>query len=129
LNSGSNFLVDINGPAVGTQYDQLNVTGTVTLNGGNLVIAVGPGGIQVGQSYIIINNDGADAVTGSFASISAPPGDTFTINYAGGSGNDVVLTATTAVPEPSTWIGGALAVAALAYTQRKRFAKKLSFKS
>jgi hypothetical protein len=38
-------------------------------------------------------------------------------------GNDVVLTSVTAVPEPSTWIGGALAVAALAYLQRRRLKK------
>jgi hypothetical protein len=29
-------------------------------------------------------------------------GNTFAINYTGGTGNDVVLTAT-ATPEPSTW--------------------------
>ena len=31
----------------------------------------------------------------------------------------------TAVPEPGTWIGAALALAALGFTQRKRFAKRL----
>jgi hypothetical protein len=30
------------------------------------------------------------------------------------------------VPEPSTWIGGALALAAIGYTQRKRFVKRLA---
>jgi hypothetical protein len=29
-------------------------------------------------------------------------------------------------PEPSTWVAGALALAALGYSQRKRVAKKLS---
>jgi hypothetical protein len=36
-----------------------------------------------------------------------------------------VLTPLVVVPEPSTWIGGALAVAALAYTQRRRVARLL----
>ena len=44
------------------------------------------------------------------------------INYAGGLGNGVLLTVT-AVAEPSTRIGGAPAVAALAYTQRRRLRK------
>ena len=34
--SGSNFDVEINGTTVGTQYDQLNVTGTVTLGSATL---------------------------------------------------------------------------------------------
>ena len=101
------------------------MTGTVTLNGGNLTITVGPGAIKAGDQFTIINNEGPNAVTGTFASITAPPGDNFTINYAGGTGNDVVVTSVTAVPEPSTWIGGALALAALAYTQRRRFARLL----
>jgi len=46
----------------------------------------------------------------------------FTLSYTGGDGNDLVLTA---VPEPSTWIGGTLALAAVGWTQRKRVAKKL----
>ena len=127
LASGSNFLVDINGTTAGTQYDQLNVTGLVTLTGSNLVITVG-GTITVGQQLTIINNDGSDAVVGMFAGLPegatvTSGGDTFSITYTGGTGNDVVLTPLVVVPEPSTWIGGALAVAALAYTQRRRLRK------
>jgi fibronectin-binding autotransporter adhesin len=127
LNSGSNFLIDINGPTVGTQYDQLNVTGTVTLTGSNVVLTIG-GTLTVGQQFIIINNDLSDAVVGMFAqggSVSSG-GDTFSIDYAGGSGNDVVLTATAvAVPEPTTWVAGALAVAFVAYAQRRRLTQML----
>jgi hypothetical protein len=50
-------------------------------------------------------------------------GDTFRISYTGGTGNDVVLTTLVVVPEPSTWIGGALAGAAVAYMQRRRLRK------
>jgi hypothetical protein len=66
----------------------------------------------------------AGAGTGTFAqgsSVTSGP-YTFSINYAGGDGNDIVLTAI-AVPEPGTWIGGALALAALGYTQRRRFVR------
>ena len=52
-------------------------------------------------------------------------GQRFTISYVGGSGNDVVLAV---APEPSTWIGGALAVVALAYLQRRRLAGLLKRK-
>jgi hypothetical protein len=40
-----------------------------------------------------------------------------------GGGNDIELSVISAVPEPSTWVAGALACAALAFTQRRRFAQ------
>ncbi len=127
LNSGSNLLIDINGAGAGTGYDQLNVTGTVTLNGGNLVLTIG-GTLTVGEQFIIINNDLSDAVVGTFAqgtSVSSG-GYTFSINYAGGDPNDVELSVVSApTPEPSTWVAGALVFAALAYTQRRRFTRLL----
>jgi len=53
--------------------------------------------------------------------------DTFSINYAGGDGNDIVLTAESfePVPEPSTRVSRALALVFLGYTQRHRFARVL----
>ena len=43
-------------------------------------------------------------------------------------GNDIVLTVVAApVPEPSTWMGGALAIAGLAFTQRRRLRKLIAF--
>jgi autotransporter-associated beta strand protein len=129
LNATSNFKIDINGTTVGTQYDQLNVAGIVTLNGGNLMITVG-GPLLRGEMFTIINNDSTDAVVGTFAGLAEgatfdQSGQRFTISYVGGSGNDVVLAV---APEPSTWIGGALAVAALAYLQRRRLAGLLKRK-
>lgn len=129
LVSTSNFSVDINGTTVGTQYSQLNVTGTVTLSGTcNLVVTVG-GALTVGQNFIIVNNDLSDAVSGTFAqesTVTGSNGDVFSINYAGGDGNDIELSVVSApTPEPSTWVAGALVFAALAYTQRRRFARLL----
>jgi hypothetical protein len=129
LAATSNFRVDINGTTVGTQYSQLNVTGTIDITGSNLVITVG-GTLVRGETFTIINNDLADAVVGTFAGLAEgatfdQSGQRFTISYVGGSGNDVVLAV---APEPSTWIGGALAVAALAYLQRRRLAGLLKRK-
>jgi autotransporter-associated beta strand protein len=105
--SGSTFSVEITGATEGSQYDQLNVTGTVALN--NATISVSGAYVPaVGESFVIINNDGADAVTGTFNSL--PEGSIVTMNgvtrkltYIGGTGNDVVLLATPeiAVQQPA----------------------------
>src|SRR5205823_3112773 len=96
--SGANFDVQITGLNVGSQYDQLNVTGAVSLTGAVLNIT---GNFLVGtsplRSFTIINNDGADAVAGTFAglpegaAINVPGVGTLYITYSGGDGNDVVL--------------------------------------
>ena len=58
-------------------------------------------------------------------------GTVFSVSYTGGTGNDIVLTVIQAAPapEPSTWIGGALAIAGLAFTQRRRLQKVDSVQS
>jgi MYXO-CTERM domain-containing protein len=126
LAATSNFQVDINGTTAGT-FDQLNVTGGVTL-AGNLVVTVGTA-LTDHPTFIIISNVSAGAVVGTFAGLAqgatVTSGDnTFTISYTGGDGNDVVLTTVT-TPEPSTWVAGALAFGALAFSQRRRFARLL----
>lgn len=88
--------IEINGTSPGVTYDQVDVNGTVLLMGGALDIAMNfPG--AVGNQYVIVNNDGADAVSGTFTAL--PEGATitqggfqFTISYHGGDGNDIVLT-------------------------------------
>jgi hypothetical protein len=103
LNSGSNFNVELNGTTVGTLYDQVNVTGNVTIDGGNLNVTLGYT-TTIGDSFVIIANDGTDSVTlthplkvggtpilegGSFT----VSGQRFVLTYAGGTNsNDVVLT-------------------------------------
>jgi hypothetical protein len=126
---GGIFLVEIEGATLGTQYDNTNVTGTVTIAGGTLTLA-GAYVPVAGDSFTIIANDGADAVTGTFAGLAegatlAFNGATLGISYVGGTGNDVVLTALAAgppvpIPTVSGWgllvlallMGGAGAVAA-----------------
>ncbi len=96
LASGANFVVHINGLTAGSGYSQLHVkTGGVTITGSHLVIKVGAG-LTVGQTFEILNKEAAGAVTGTFAQGSSitTGGYSFSINYAGGDGNDIVLTVT-----------------------------------
>ncbi len=100
LQSGATLLIDTGGTVAGTDYDQLNVTGTVTL-AGDLDIDVFKS-IVKGTQFTIINNDGADAIGGTFNGIVEGATvdfgyDKYTITYVGGDGNDVVLTALTDV--------------------------------
>ncbi|MEM6777379.1 MAG: SdrD B-like domain-containing protein [Planctomycetota bacterium] len=90
--------IDINAPGItpGIDYDQVVVTGTVTIGDATLQID-GNHVPVVGDEYIIISNDGVDPV---IVNAGAPAnGSTFfTFNevdlqivYDGGDGNDVVL--------------------------------------
>lgn len=100
LATGGSYAVEIGGTAAG-QYDQLNVTGTVDLGSSTqLSISHWNGFIpSLNSQFVIINNDGSDAITGTFQGLAngatvTVDGVTYTINYAGGDGNDVVLTVT-----------------------------------
>ncbi|MFL5327468.1 MAG: M36 family metallopeptidase [Gemmataceae bacterium] len=106
FNSGSVFSVELNGPNVGSDYDQLVVNGTVNLGGATLSPSLGysPASNQV---FKIIDNDGTgDAVTGTFngyieGATVVIGGVNFTISYQGGDGNDVTLTRQAAAPPPT----------------------------
>jgi autotransporter-associated beta strand protein len=94
FNSGSAFSVNLNGTAAGSGYDQLNVSGTVSL-AGSPTLSVNLGFTPtVGSSFTIIRNTGA--IIGTFNGL--PNGATFsvggrifTITYGP---NTVVLTDT-----------------------------------
>lgn len=97
LSSGT-MQVEIAGTTVCTEYDQQIVNGTVDITGATLSVAFLNGFTGAnGNSFIIINNDGADAVTGEFTGIADGAtvtlgGAQFVVDYQGGDGNDVVLT-------------------------------------
>jgi outer membrane autotransporter protein len=82
--------------ATPTQSDQLIVNGTVDIAGADLQLVLTPAiaddwGVLTGP-YVIIANDGTDAVVGTFNPITSD--QLFLdalINYAGGTGNDVTL--------------------------------------
>ncbi len=120
LNSGSvnwssgspGLVVQLNGTAPGTGYDQLNVTGSVNLGSATLSGTLGFSPPN-GTSFTIINNDGGDAVIGTFAGL--PEGSTVVlsgqslqISYVGGTGNDVVLS----VVAPNLTVNNAVAPSA-----------------
>lgn len=76
--------------------DKVVVTGNVDLTGGMLALHELTGtGWQPSQTYTIIDNQGANAVTGQFAGISHVYAFlTPDVVYDGGDGNNVVLTLT-----------------------------------
>jgi autotransporter-associated beta strand protein len=98
LASGATFSIIVNGASAGSGYDQANVTGTVNVTGSTLSLTIGAGFTPaVGESFTLINNDGTDAVVGTFNGLAQGAtftvgGETFQINYQGGDGNDVVVT-------------------------------------
>ncbi|CAN5217134.1 hypothetical protein BH11PLA2_BH11PLA2_02720 [soil metagenome] len=92
------YQADLLGTTLGSQYDQLAATGTVDITGATLALTA-PNAIAGGSKFIIIDNDGTgDAVTGQFANLPnegdsiTADGQSFTISYVGGDGNDVTLT-------------------------------------
>ena len=119
---GMHNLVMVPGAPV-TNYDQIQVTGTVSL-GGTALNSTAAGTLPLGLSFVIILNDGGDPVAGTY--VGKPEGATYfqannwwQITYVGGDGNDVVLTTVAApAPVPSIPVPGpgplALALLALA---------------
>jgi hypothetical protein len=85
------------------QFDQVNVAGTADVTGAALEVSFAYTPV-VGHAFTVLANDGADPVVGTFAGLPTSGstfvagGFTLSINYAGGDGNDVVLTVTSLTP-------------------------------
>ncbi len=100
FNAATTFRLNLNGNTPGTGYGQLNVHGSVNLGGAVFTNSVGAGFSPVqGQAIVIVNKDGTNAVTGTFAGLTngstVPVGNLkMRIDYKGGTGNDVTLTLT-----------------------------------
>ncbi len=90
--------LELDGHNAGIDFDQLNVRGTNTLANATLQLSVNfTNPVAVGQQFVILNNDLIDPITGIFSGLpeGSPltvSGYKFSISYAGGTGNDVVLT-------------------------------------
>jgi hypothetical protein len=96
--NGGTLKVDLEGTTPGTNYDQVAVTGTVTLTNPTLQINMTAALPAPGQTFTIIANDGSDPVVGIFTGKAEGSqfntgGADFRITYSGADGNDVVLTA------------------------------------
>jgi outer membrane autotransporter protein len=92
--SGSHFRVDVN--ASGESDVLVAGFGTVDLTGAILDVIAASGNYALSTSYTIIDNaTGIDPITGTFASLNSNLAFlTPSVDYAGGDGNDVILTMT-----------------------------------
>ena len=101
FNTGTTFQIEIGGVTPGTEYDRLQVAGTVNLGAGvtnlsgTLINGFTP---EVGQQFTIIQSKGG--ITGTFAqgSFISFGGTDFTITY---NANSVVLSVQAPTPTPS----------------------------
>ena len=114
VQAGGSLTIQIGG--VGDN-DTFTVTGQVRLAGDLLLSIINGFTPSAGSVFTIVSNDSTDAVSGTFtgkpngAQLSVAS-SVFSINYAGGDGNDVTLTT---VPEPmaGTFMLAGLAILAL----------------
>jgi len=66
--SSASVYTNVNGPTPGVDYSQIRATGTVDLSNSNLDVSLSPSVIpSIDQTYILIDNDGSDPVTGTFS--------------------------------------------------------------
>ena len=97
LAAGAIFGIEIGGNAAGAGHDQVKVTGSVSLGGAALDGAlIGGFAALFGESYTIIDNDGANSISGTFAGLAEGAVATIGkmrmgVTYQGGNGNDVAL--------------------------------------
>jgi autotransporter-associated beta strand protein len=95
--AGSTLAVDIAGNTAGSGYDQLVVKGSVDVSGATLS-AAHRYSAAYGDSYVLIDNDGSDAITGTLAGLAegaslTANGTVLDASYVGGSdNNDIKLT-------------------------------------
>lgn len=96
LSGPSTLNINIRNTTPGSGFDQLTTIGTVTLGDATLNIS-GSFTLSPGSELILVNNDGADPVSGTFKGISnnqtiTIQGTNYLLKYDGGDGNDISLT-------------------------------------
>lgn len=113
------YQFEAKGATACSEHDQIKVTGTVSLTqpdgddpkSGTLKVSfLDDYNPAAGAKFVIIDNDGTDAVEGTFnglaegATFEGPNGSVLKISYVGGDGNDVEITVITA-GTPDTGFG------------------------
>ncbi|WP_461304849.1 HYR domain-containing protein, partial [Aureisphaera sp.] len=98
LSSGDNVVFGISGfTTAGTDYDQWVITGTVDITDATFTIDDQTGAAEDScETIILIDNDGADAIIGTFNGVPEGASVSFgnitgKVSYVGGDGNDFVL--------------------------------------
>jgi len=103
---GGPLVVDLNGAMPGTEYDQIRCYGALpAMNlSGPLSVKLNYAA-NIGDSFLILNNEGQDPISGTFAGLPqgatiVDGGQVLQINYEGGAdNNDVVLTVISPNPQ------------------------------
>lgn len=99
MSSNGAFAPKLGGTAPGTGHDRLNVTGSVNLN--NSLLAPIPWNNfvpAIGDTFVILTNDGSDAINGTFLNLpegaifAGPLNNAYRVSYAAGDGNDIAIT-------------------------------------
>jgi hypothetical protein len=92
------YVVELADATACSGHDRLIVRGTNNLNTATLdLVSSLPVTVGIGQQFTLLDNDAAEAITGTFAGL---PNNTLValgdiglrLNYSGGDGNDVLLT-------------------------------------
>ncbi|MHC4880431.1 MAG: Ig-like domain-containing protein, partial [Planctomycetota bacterium] len=106
LDASSTLELSIDGFEAGVDHDLLAVTGTVTIDAAtlDLSISLNDESLRPGQTFLLIDNDGDDAIVGTFAglsqgtriSVSELTGDDsrsedLVVRYDAGDGNDFAV--------------------------------------
>jgi autotransporter-associated beta strand protein len=127
--TGANTVhIDVSGTGA-ANWDQLIANGVTLGSTSTLELSLANGlAFAFGSQYVVIDNTSLGGISGSFSGIAE--GGTYTFNgyefmasYIGGTGNDFILVA---VPEPATWVSGALALGAVAFGFARRRSRVIS---
>lgn len=108
FNAGSSLDIELAGKTVCTEYDQLKITGTINLGNAALNVSrLNDFKPAVGDAFVIVANDGNDAITGTFNNLAegatfTVDGYVFKVSYIGGDGNDAVITVQNVPTTPNT---------------------------
>ena len=117
LDLGPGGALTIGGPGAGlgfgiagltadTQYAQMKVLGTVNLNSARLVLSSSLAAPAAGNAFTLVDNDGTDAITGTFAGVAQSalvpwPGSSTLVGRVVYNGGPATMSSSPSRPAPS----------------------------